>query len=51
LGILVDFLAFVLVLEVSSNVEKWSSLNIQSAYRAVNKSPVRGSRYLIIDED
>jgi hypothetical protein len=37
-----------MVLVISPYVGKWSSLNIQSAYRAVNKSPVSGSRYLII---
>jgi hypothetical protein len=33
------------------NVGKCSSLKIQSTYWDVSKSPVRGSRYLMIDGD
>jgi hypothetical protein len=40
-----------MVLVFSPNVEKWSSMNIQSMYHTINKSPVSGSKYLIIDEE
>ena len=33
------------------NAEKLSSSKMQSAWRGVNKSPVRGSRYFMIDGD
>jgi hypothetical protein len=38
-----------MALVISPDVEKWFSLYVQSSYWAVNKSPVSGYRYLIID--
>jgi hypothetical protein len=48
-GIPIYFQAFNVILKFSPNAGKCSSLKIQSAYRAVNNSPVRGSRNLMID--
>jgi hypothetical protein len=50
-GIPIYFWAFSVILEFPPNVRKCSSLKIQSAYRTVSKSPVRGSRCLMIDKD